>query len=218
MHDYLFNSEIVRFAFVFGICVSMMLYERFHLTTGSIVVPGYIAVFLVYPMVVVATFVNALLSYTIMNHFLRKHFMLYGKTKFTLMALISISIQTIMLKVSPVRPVVVGEQHPAVRRRRLRGAGADRPRHGPPRHQANDEGGARCRSRRFRTDRSRPAAATEGSQRPRSPCRLRHDVDRQSLDPLGRAALGSRVVGCRPALQPEVRRLRRRGVHRHVHG
>ena len=104
MHDYLFSSEIVRFAFVFGICVSMMLYERMHLTTGSIVVPGYIAVFLVYPMVVVATFVNALLSYVIMNHFLRKHFMLYGRAKFTLMALISISIQTIMLKLTPSGP------------------------------------------------------------------------------------------------------------------
>ncbi len=104
MHDYLFSSEIVRFAFVFGICVSMMLYERLHLTTGSIVVPGYIAVFLVYPMVVFATFVNALLSYAIMNHFLRKHFMLYGRTKFTLMALISISIQTLMLKLTPSGP------------------------------------------------------------------------------------------------------------------
>jgi poly-gamma-glutamate biosynthesis protein PgsC/CapC len=104
VHDYLFSSEIVRFAFVFGICVSMMLYERLHLTTGSIVVPGYIAVFLVYPMVVIATFVNALLSYAIMNHFLRKHFMLYGRTKFTLMALISIAIQTLMLKLSPSGP------------------------------------------------------------------------------------------------------------------
>jgi poly-gamma-glutamate biosynthesis protein PgsC/CapC len=104
VHDYLFSSEIVRFAFVFGICVSMMLYERLHLTTGSIVVPGYIAVFLVYPMVVIATFANALLSYAIMNHFLRKHFMLYGRTKFTLMALISISIQTLMLKLSPSGP------------------------------------------------------------------------------------------------------------------
>jgi poly-gamma-glutamate biosynthesis protein PgsC/CapC len=104
VHDYLFSSEIVRFAFVFGICVSMMLYERLHLTTGSIVVPGYIAVFLVYPMVVIATFANALMSYAIMNHFLRKHFMLYGRTKFTLMALISISIQTLMLKLSPSGP------------------------------------------------------------------------------------------------------------------
>ncbi|MDP9463094.1 MAG: poly-gamma-glutamate biosynthesis protein PgsC/CapC [Actinomycetota bacterium] len=104
MHDYLFSSEIVRFAFVFGICVSMMLYERLHLTTGSIVVPGYIAVFLVYPMVVIATFVNALLTYALMNHVLRKRFMLYGRAKFTLMALISIAIQTAMLKLSPSGP------------------------------------------------------------------------------------------------------------------
>ncbi len=104
MHDYLFNAEIVRFAFVFGICVSMMLYERLHLTTGSIVVPGYIAVFLICPMVVAATFVNALLSYGLMNHVLRKRFMLYGHTKFTLMALISIAIQTAMLKLSPSGP------------------------------------------------------------------------------------------------------------------
>ena len=104
MHDYLFSSEIVRFAFVFGICVSMMLYERLHLTTGSIVVPGYIAVFLAYPMVVAATFVNALLSYVLMNHVLRRRFMLYGRAKFTLMALISISIQTAMLKLSPSGP------------------------------------------------------------------------------------------------------------------
>ncbi len=104
MHDYLFSSEIVRFAFVFGICVSMMLYERLHLTTGSIVVPGYIAVFLIYPMVVVATFVNALLSYALMHHVLRKRFILYGRAKFTLMALISIAIQTAMLKLSPSGP------------------------------------------------------------------------------------------------------------------
>jgi poly-gamma-glutamate biosynthesis protein PgsC/CapC len=104
VHDYLFSSEIVRFAFVLGICVSMMLYERVHLTTGSIVVPGYIAVFLVYPMVIVATFINALLSYALMNHVLRRKFILYGRAKFTLMALISISIQTAMLKLTPSGP------------------------------------------------------------------------------------------------------------------
>ena len=40
MHDYLFTTEVVRFAFMFGVAVSMILYERRHLTTGSIVVPG----------------------------------------------------------------------------------------------------------------------------------------------------------------------------------
>ena len=101
MHDYLFSSEIVRFAFVFGVVVSMLLYERFHLTTGSIVVPGYIAIFLVYPLVVLATFVNALFSFWLVNNVIRRRFMLYGRTKFTVMAIISISVQGLMLKLTP---------------------------------------------------------------------------------------------------------------------
>lgn len=101
MHDYLFSSEVVRFAFVFGVVTSMMLYERLHLTTGSIVVPGYIAIFLVYPLVIAATFLNALVSYWLVNSVIRKRFMLYGRTKFTVMAMISISIQGLMLKLTP---------------------------------------------------------------------------------------------------------------------
>jgi poly-gamma-glutamate biosynthesis protein PgsC/CapC len=101
VHDYLFSSEIVRFAFLLGIVTSMLLYERLHLTTGSIVVPGYIAIFLVYPLVIVATFLNAIISYALMNKVIRRKFMLFGRTKFTVMALISISIQALMLKVSP---------------------------------------------------------------------------------------------------------------------
>jgi poly-gamma-glutamate biosynthesis protein PgsC/CapC len=101
MHDYLFTTEVVRFAFMFGVAVSMLLYERRHLTTGSIVVPGYIAIFLAMPFTIIATFVNAFLSYMIVNRFLRRWFLLYGRTKFTVLAMISILIQTIMLKCSP---------------------------------------------------------------------------------------------------------------------
>ncbi len=101
MHDYLFSSELVRFAFVFGIVISMVLYERMHLTTGSIVVPGYIAIFLIHPLVIIATFANSFLSYFLMNKVIRRKFLLYGRTKFTVMAMISISIQAVMLKVSP---------------------------------------------------------------------------------------------------------------------
>jgi poly-gamma-glutamate biosynthesis protein PgsC/CapC len=101
VHDYLFSSEVVRFAFLFGIVTSMLLYERLHLTTGSIVVPGYIAIFLVYPFVIVATFLNAALSYFLVNRVIRRKFMLFGRTKFTVMAMISISIQAAMLKLSP---------------------------------------------------------------------------------------------------------------------
>ena len=100
MHDYLLSTEVIRFAFVFGVAVSMLMYARRHLTTGSIVVPGYIAVFIVYPLIIVATFVNAALSYLAVNKVLRRWFLLYGRTKFTVLALISIVIQTLMLKLT----------------------------------------------------------------------------------------------------------------------
>ena len=101
MHDYLLSTEVVRFAFMLGVAVSMLLYERRHLTTGSIVVPGYIATFILYPMIVAATFANALASYVLVNKVLRRWFLLYGRTKFTVLALISILIQTAMLKLTP---------------------------------------------------------------------------------------------------------------------
>jgi poly-gamma-glutamate biosynthesis protein PgsC/CapC len=104
MHDYLFSVEIVRFAFVFGVVVSMLMYERFHITTGSIVVPGYIGVFMIAPTVLFATFLNAILTYAFMNHVLRRRFMLFGRSKFTVMALTAIGIQTVMLKLSPSGP------------------------------------------------------------------------------------------------------------------
>ena len=102
MHDYMFTTEVVRFAFMFGVAVSMLLYERKHLTTGSIVVPGYIATFLAMPLTIVATFANAFISYLIVNKLLRRWFLLYGRTKFTVLAMISIMIQSLMLKFSPV--------------------------------------------------------------------------------------------------------------------
>jgi poly-gamma-glutamate biosynthesis protein PgsC/CapC len=101
MHDYLLASEWVRFAFVLGVAVSMVMYEKRHITTGSIVVPGYIAVFVVYPPVIVATFLNALLTYWLVNKVLRRYFLLYGRTKFTILAITSTLLQTTMLRLTP---------------------------------------------------------------------------------------------------------------------
>lgn len=104
MHDYLFPSEVVRFAFVFGVVVAMLLYERRHLTVGSIVVPGYIAIFIVAPMVLFITFLNAGITYLLMNKLIRRRFLLYGRSKFTVMALISIAMQSVLLRVTPAGP------------------------------------------------------------------------------------------------------------------
>jgi poly-gamma-glutamate biosynthesis protein PgsC/CapC len=91
----------VRFAFLLGIAVSMVMYEKRHLTTGSIVVPGYIAVFVLQPLVIVATFANAFVTYAFVNHLLRRYVLLYGRTKFTILAITSTVIQMVMMQVSP---------------------------------------------------------------------------------------------------------------------
>lgn len=101
MHDYLFNIEVVRFAFVIGILVSMLQYERRHLTTGSIVVPGYIAVASLQPLVIIATLANAFISYWLVNKVLPRWVLLYGRTKFSVLVVLSIGIQFAMLRLSP---------------------------------------------------------------------------------------------------------------------
>lgn len=101
MRDYLFSVEVVRFAFVLGILISMLQYERRHLTTGSIVVPGYIAVAALQPLVVLATLLNAFLSYWLVNRVLPRWVLLYGRTKFSVLVVISIATQFTLLRLSP---------------------------------------------------------------------------------------------------------------------
>ena len=101
MHDYLFGSEPVRMAFVLGILASMLYYERREVTTGSIVVPGYIALFLPVPTVLLTTFANAFLSHWLVHRQLSKRVFLYGRTRFMALAITSIAIQTVLLQISP---------------------------------------------------------------------------------------------------------------------
>ena len=215
MHDYLLSTEVVRFAFIFGVAVSMLLYERRHLTTGSIVVPGYIAAFIVYPLIIVATFLNAFASYLIVNKLLRRWFLLYGRTKFTVLAVTSILIQTAMLKLTPSGPwlwesdiklfVGVGYVVPALI--------------------AHDMG----RQGIAKTMRSVLLAAAivavpiavgaalqcAGCQRPGAAAGRRQHGDRTGVDPGRGAALCGCVLGRRPQLRIPQRWLRRCSVHRH---
>ena len=104
MHDYLFSSDAVRLAFILGVVVSMLVYQRTQLTTGSIVVPGYTGLFLFLPVTIAATFANALVTYWFVNKVLRKRWVLYGRDRFAVQAVVSIALQAVMLKVSPSMP------------------------------------------------------------------------------------------------------------------
>ena len=101
MHDYLFDINTVRFAFVIGVLASVFVYERFHITSGSIVVPGYVAVFVLQPLILLITLANALFSYWMVNRVLAKRFLLDGRNKFSTIMIISASVQVLLLKISP---------------------------------------------------------------------------------------------------------------------
>lgn len=104
MHDYLFDINTVRFAFIVGVLASVIIYERFHVTTGSIVVPGYVAVFVLQPLVLLVSLANALFAYWMVNHILARRFLLDGRNKFSIIMIISATVQVILLKVSPSTP------------------------------------------------------------------------------------------------------------------
>jgi poly-gamma-glutamate biosynthesis protein PgsC/CapC len=101
VHDYLFDINTVRFAFIVGVLASVIVYERFHITSGSIVVPGYVAVFVLQPLILLITLANALFSYWMVNHVLRKRLLLDGRNKFSTIMIISATVQVMLLKISP---------------------------------------------------------------------------------------------------------------------
>ncbi|MDJ0924480.1 MAG: poly-gamma-glutamate biosynthesis protein PgsC/CapC [Acidimicrobiia bacterium] len=104
MHDYLFDINTVRFAFVIGVLASVYVYERHHITSGSIVVPGYVAVFVLQPLIVLITLLNALFSYWVVNHVIAKRFLLDGRNKFSTIMIISATVQVALLQASPATP------------------------------------------------------------------------------------------------------------------
>jgi poly-gamma-glutamate biosynthesis protein PgsC/CapC len=104
MHDYLFGTEPVRLAFVLGILASMLYYERREVTTGSIVVPGYIALFVAVPSVLVVTFANAFLSHWLVHRQIAKRVLLYGRVRFMVLVATSMAIQAVLLNLTPHGP------------------------------------------------------------------------------------------------------------------
>jgi len=93
MHDYLYDPELVRLAIMFGIIASMVFYNRYGVTTGGVVVPGYLALFILSPTHIAATLFIALLSFWIVQYYLRPRFMLWGRRLFESEILVALVFQ-----------------------------------------------------------------------------------------------------------------------------
>ena len=86
----LLDLDLIRLTFVVGIMVSALLYERTHLTTGSLVVPGYVAAQLLNPAALLITAVNALLTFVVVAKVLPRYVAIYGRALFIANILVSI--------------------------------------------------------------------------------------------------------------------------------
>ncbi len=79
----LFDVDLLRMTFVIGIVVSVLMYEKTHLTTGSLVVPGYIGAQLLNPVALLATAINAGLTFLLVSRVLPRFVAVYGRARFT---------------------------------------------------------------------------------------------------------------------------------------
>ncbi|GGC56263.1 poly-gamma-glutamate biosynthesis protein PgsC [Hoyosella rhizosphaerae] len=91
MISYAFAPEIVRVAVVLGVILSVLMYERTHLTTGGAIVPGYLAISMFTPLSVMMTLVGGILTYFVVTILIAKRFILYGRRKFEIEVLVGLA-------------------------------------------------------------------------------------------------------------------------------
>lgn len=91
-----YHAELARFAFVLGIVVSLLFYERRHLTTGGIAVPGYLAFGIFQPLIVPGVFLAALMSHLVVHRGLARIIIISKAAKFSLTILMSAGIHLLL--------------------------------------------------------------------------------------------------------------------------
>lgn len=87
MTEQYYHPELIRFAFVLGVVVSILFYERFQLTTGGIAAPGYLAFTLFDPLILPGVFIVALATHAIVHRGLARLVLLPPAAQFSLLIL-----------------------------------------------------------------------------------------------------------------------------------
>jgi poly-gamma-glutamate biosynthesis protein PgsC/CapC len=80
-------ETIVTISIGLGLCVSLLFSEFFGVAAGGMVVPGYIALYLNKPIVIVMTLLVSLVTYFIMNT-MGAFIIIYGRRRTVLMILL----------------------------------------------------------------------------------------------------------------------------------
>ena len=80
--------ELLPISIGIGLAIGLLVSELFGIASGGLIVPGYIALYLVRPMDIAATLIIAFLSFTIIS-VLENLFIVFGKRRTALMILIA---------------------------------------------------------------------------------------------------------------------------------
>ena len=83
------TADLIRFAFIVGMVLSVYMYEKSHLTTGSIVVPGFLGIHIFDPWVILITVVNAWVCFSLVHVVLPRFVLMQTRHKFYLLVMLS---------------------------------------------------------------------------------------------------------------------------------
>ncbi|MGB0389332.1 MAG: poly-gamma-glutamate biosynthesis protein PgsC/CapC [Ardenticatenaceae bacterium] len=99
MHEYIFDTELVRLSILVGVVISLLVYNRYGVTTGGTVVPGYLALFVLQPTQILSTLALATATYVLVHKQLRPRFMLWGRKLFESEILVALFLQILWIGV-----------------------------------------------------------------------------------------------------------------------
>ncbi len=94
-------ENIITLSIGLGLCVSLLFSEFFGIAAGGMVVPGYIALYLNKPLVILSTVVVSLLTYFIVNS-LGTFMIIYGRRRTVLMILLGFLLGWLVRMLEPV--------------------------------------------------------------------------------------------------------------------
>jgi len=94
-------ENIITLSIGLGLCVSLLFSEFFGIAAGGMVVPGYIALYLNKPLVILSTVVVSLLTYFIVNS-LGAFMIIYGRRRTVLMILLGFLLGWLVRMLEPV--------------------------------------------------------------------------------------------------------------------
>jgi poly-gamma-glutamate biosynthesis protein PgsC/CapC len=96
MYHYTFDVELIRMAIVGGIMVSMLFYDRYQVTAGGALVPGYLALFVPQPTYILTTLLIAVGTTCVVQQLLRPRYMLWGRQLLEAEIVVTLALQVLV--------------------------------------------------------------------------------------------------------------------------